>query len=288
MSQIERCLDILESLHANPAGIPLSHLSEQLGMPKSAVHRLLAALKDRGYVEQIEESGIYRATLKLSLIGAKYFSTTDLRGFLEPVIGTLSHKTQELTRMSLLVGDELLWVLSSQGGDHTLRYDGHSGRKVVPHITATGRVWLASMSDEDAVSVAIAAGLGKPEMKRPGTKGVETVQALLKELERTRKQGYGLVEEEAEVGVSSIACPIHDEEDPDRFLGTISVAGPSVRMTRKTMVAMLPDIRETARQLSTVLFRYRVFCGSLTDPSIGALSPNGAETGTGTRAGLRV
>lgn len=288
MSQIERCLEILESLHGQPAGIPLSHLSEQLGMPKSAVHRLLATLKDNGYVEQIEESGIYRATLKLSLIGAKYFSTTDLRGFLEPVIGALSQKTQELSRMSMLVGKELLWVLSSQGGDHILRYDGHSGRKVVPHITATGRVWLASMSDEDAVATAIGAGLGKPELKRPGTRGVDTVQALLKELERTRKQGYGLVEQEAEAGVSSIACPIYDQEDATRFLGTISVAGPSVRMTRKTMETMLPDVRETAQQLSTVLFRYRVFCGSLSDPSIGVLAVNGGEPDNARRAGLRV
>ena len=288
MSQIERCLDILESLHATPAGFALSHLSEKLGMPKSAVHRLLTALKDRGYVEQIEESGVYRATLKLSLIGAKYFSTTDLRGFLEPVVGALGQKVQELTRLSLLMGDELIWVLSSQGGDHILRYDGHSGRKVVPHVTATGRVWLASMSDEEAVATAIAAGLGNPELRRPGTKGVETIQALLKELERTRRQGYGLVEEEAEVGVSSVACPIHDQEDPERFLGTVSVAGPSVRMTRKTMEAMVPDIRETASQLSTVLFRYRVFCGSLADPSAGVLPSNDSEAKTASGAGLRV
>ena len=287
MSQIERCLDILESLHATPAGFSLSYLSEKLGMPKSAVHRLLAALKDRGFVEQVEESGIYQATLKLSLIGAKFFSATDLRGFLEPVVGSLSEKMRELTRMSLLVGDELTWVLSSQGGDHILRYDGHSGRKVVPHITATGRVWLASMSDEDAVATAIAAGLGKPELKRPGTKGIDTVQALLKDLGRTRKQGYGLVEEEAEVGVSSVACPIHDQEEPDRFLGTISVAGPSVRMTRARMEEMVPDIRDTAAQLSTVLFRYRVFRGSLTEADLD-IPDGGARHANGRKSGLHV
>lgn len=286
MSQIERCLDLLEALHANPAGVALSTLGERLDIPKSAAHRLLSELKERGYAEQIEESGVYRATLKLSLIGAKYFSTTNLKGFIEPVLGALSARMRELTRLSLLVGDELTWVLSSQGGDHILRYDGHSGRKVIPHITATGRVWLASMSDEKAASIALAAGLGDPALKRPGTRGVDTVQALLDELRHTREQGYGLVEEEAEVGVSSVACPIREHDRPDRFAGTVSVAGPSVRMTRARMEEMVPEIRAAAEELSTVLFRYRVYCGELAGSDI--LPDMAAAPARETRPALRV
>lgn len=265
MSQVERSLDILESLHRSPGGYALSQLAETLGMPKSAAHRLLIALRDRGYVEQDETTGLYRATLKLSLIGAKYFSATDLRSFLEPAITSLSREAGELTRLSLLVGEELVWVLSSRGGDHTLRYDGHSGRAVVPHLTATGRVWLAQMRDEEAVPVALAAGLGDPDRKRPGTKAIDTVQQLLEALAVTRKQGYGLVEEEAEIGVSSVACAIMDAEDDMRFVGAVSIAGPSVRLTRTRMKQLVPHVRQAAQDLSTVLYRYRVYCGELDD-----------------------
>ncbi|MBW3096031.1 IclR family transcriptional regulator [Pseudohoeflea coraliihabitans] len=268
MSQIERCLDILESLHQAPGGYALSNLAEKLSMPKSAVHRLMITLRDRGYVEQDPDTDLYRATLKLSLIGAKYFSTTNLKEFLKPVIADLSAEAGELARLSLLIGEELIWVLSSQGGEHTLRYDGHSGRAVVPHLTATGRIWLASMSDEQAVSIALSAGLGDPRRRRPGTKGVATVQQFLKELQLTRERGFGLVEEEAEIGVSSVACAIEDLEQPGRFVGAVSIAGPSVRLTRKRMKALVPGIEHAAASLATVLYRYRVYINELNGDSL--------------------
>ena len=83
MSQIDRCFDILEALHAWGWRVPF----------------LLGLL--------IGDSGLYRATLMLSLIGARYFSETSLRALLEPIVSSVGAETGELTRLSMLVGGEL-------------------------------------------------------------------------------------------------------------------------------------------------------------------------------------
>lgn len=266
MSQIDRCFDILEALHASPEGLQLSTLSQTLDLPKSAVHRLLTALKARGYVEQIGDSGLYRATLMLSLIGARYFSETSLRALLEPIVSSVGAETGELTRLSMLVGGELTWVLSNPGRERGLRYDGHSGRRVVPHTTATGRLWLASMTEEDAVAKCLAAGLGKPPTRQLGPNAIQTVQALLEQVAITRERGYGMVEEEAEIGVSSLACPILDG---DRFLGAISIAGPTARLDRERLEKLAPRLKAAAEELSTVFFRWREFCGPVGEADLG-------------------
>ena len=51
-SQIERVFSVLESLTQEPRGVPMQTLAEQLGIPKSATHRLLTELVRLGYVRQ--------------------------------------------------------------------------------------------------------------------------------------------------------------------------------------------------------------------------------------------
>ena len=64
-SQIERVFSVLESLTSDPRGVPMQALAEQLDIPKSATHRLLAELIRLGYVRQNPENLRYHLTTKL-------------------------------------------------------------------------------------------------------------------------------------------------------------------------------------------------------------------------------
>ena len=62
MSQVDRCLDVLELLSTAATGLPLSTVAEQLNLPKSVAHRWLTFLAGRGYVAQaivMEKAGPY-------------------------------------------------------------------------------------------------------------------------------------------------------------------------------------------------------------------------------------
>ena len=49
---LDRGLALLERLCGQPEGVPLTTLADELEIPRSACHRLLAELQRRGYVRQ--------------------------------------------------------------------------------------------------------------------------------------------------------------------------------------------------------------------------------------------
>lgn len=73
--------------------------------------------------------------------------------------------------------------------------------------------------------------------------------ALLAELERIRRQGYALDDEEQEIGVRCVAVPLRGAPT----LTAISVSGPSGRMTRETVPDVVPIMRDAADRFAKEL-----------------------------------
>jgi DNA-binding IclR family transcriptional regulator len=61
---------------------------------------------------------------------------------------------------------------------------------------------------------------------------------LIKALERVRRRGYAIDDQEIEVGVRCVGAPIFDENR--RAIAAVSVSGPTSRITAPNM----PDIAE--------------------------------------------
>ncbi len=61
---VVKTLAVMESLAASEHGKALKEISADVSLVKSSVFRILYTLKEAGYVEQTDASGIYRLTLK--------------------------------------------------------------------------------------------------------------------------------------------------------------------------------------------------------------------------------
>ncbi|MEW5718961.1 MAG: helix-turn-helix domain-containing protein, partial [Chloroflexota bacterium] len=57
---VDRALDILLCFSRNEPTLTLTQIVERAGIHKSTVHRLLATLERKGFLQRIEESGSYR------------------------------------------------------------------------------------------------------------------------------------------------------------------------------------------------------------------------------------
>ena len=86
-----------------------------------------------------------------------------------------------------------------------------------------------------------------------GPKAIHSVEELLSDLRKTRGRGYGVVSEEAEPGVAAVAAVVRDGADEAApAVGTVSIAGPSVRMTAARIAEMVPALRAAADELSAL------------------------------------
>ncbi len=244
MSQISRCFDILELLFENPKGLALSEISAKTGIPMATVHRMLSTIRKRGYVQQ-DAREIYNLSLLLPSMGAHYIAGTGFSELLQPHLDALAVETGEHVRLAAVVDGRLIWVLRAVVSSHGLQYRGALDTRIVPHITASGKMWLSSLSDEEAMRVVSQWDLARSR-DYGGPNAVTSIKALLSDLEKIRDEGCSIIFEEAELGVCAAAVGVYDRSTHGRLLGTISIAGPTARLDRHKLKQLIPALKRTA------------------------------------------
>lgn len=246
--QIDRTLDILELHAGNSEGLPLSETALRLGLAKGPTHRLLTQLVQRGYLEQNPISQRYRLTLRLVVLGFRHLTNTGLTDVCQPELDAVAESTGELVRLTVVDGDDLIWTAQAQGAKHGLRYDGNYGRPVNLTATATGKSWLATLDPERVRNIILSQGFGDP--LEVGPRAVRDLDAALNEIEQTRKSGYGIAYEEGEPGMCAVAAAIPGTNPDAPYVGTVSVAAPTVRTPQDKLHEWAPDVIALANRMS--------------------------------------
>ena len=247
----ERCLAIIELLADGARAMPLGDIAERLALPKSGAHRLLATLVDLGWAEKDAATSFYRLTMRLAVLGQQFYVATGIPDICQPHLDRLARSCHEFARLAVVDGHTLVWVAHAQGASGGLMYQPSLTSNTVPlFATASGKAWLATLSSDHALSILMKNG-GVRNADRYGPNVVRSIEALLRELKTTARRGYGLAFSEAEFGVTAVAAAIRaDEGGP--ALGTVSIAGPSARITEKRAHELAPLVLQTAHELANL------------------------------------
>jgi DNA-binding IclR family transcriptional regulator len=246
----ERVLAILELLADGATALPLGEIAERLALPKSGAHRLLATLVDLGWAEKDAERGYFRLTMRLAIVGQRFFVATGIPDICQPLLDRLAADSREFARLAVVDGQSLTWVAHAQGATGGLVYQPTFTTTTVPlYATATGKAWLATLPIDAAMRTALKHGFADAD--RYGPNVVRTVDALLREIKATARRGYGTAVNEAEPGVTAVAAAIRPS-DAAAALGTVSVAGPSVRMTERRVRELAPLVVRAAADLAAL------------------------------------
>jgi len=215
---IDRCLDLIEELATHPEGCLPTDLATRLGLPESAVHRLLGTLIDRRYVRQDPATRAYMLTLHLATLGFTLLDARHLPDAGQRVLDRLAAETEEYCRLALVEDGGLCWVAYAQGATQGLRYDPPMSRKIVLHVTATGKAWLSTLPEAEAFRQVYSQGFPVPTGVREDSLGgnvIRSLDALRAELAATRERGYALAEHEAEAGTVALAVTFRARADAD-------------------------------------------------------------------------
>lgn len=250
-SATRRSLEILELLSEAPEGLALSDICGRLRIPKSVTHRLLALLADSGFVRQDAASARYGLTLKLTLLGLRHYAGTGLKDLIQPVLDRLAIATGELVRLAIVEGEGMVWVAKAQGARFGLKYDPDTGYDVVLHATATGKAWLSTLPEEEAVRIVSRTGFRTPS--RFGPNAVRTIKEFRRALAETRARGYGVAIEEGEPGTAAVAVAVRIGAGARAAtVATLSAAGPVSRFTPAQRTALARHLKAAADELAAI------------------------------------
>jgi len=242
---LDRACDILECIAENGPELGVSEITVYLGLSKSTVHRLLSALEHREYVRRAPTTGRYRLGIKLLELGKKVGEADGLAANAGVYLTRLVEETGETAHLGVLRGGEVVSLCAVESPKN-LRTPATVGRRTAAHSSSLGKCMLADL-DFDELQTA----LGLLNMTRFTSSTIVTEQALVKELEKVRRVGFAVDDEEFEQGLKCVGAPVRDESG--RVKAALSVAGPAARLGRDVMKDRAAAVMRVAGELSVVL-----------------------------------
>ena len=236
-------LGLLETLSRADQPMGVTELANRLEIGKSTVHRLLQALVEQGYVRRNEASGSYAASIKLWELGSAVLSNLDLRHASQSWMAWLLERTRETVHLSVLDGDEVVYVHKLDSPEPVRAYSSIGGRAPA-YCVATGKAMLAFEPMAQLKSLSRHLHACSPRTL--------TVPAeFLREMERIREQGYAVNRGEWRESVGGVAAPVRDPGG--MVIAAIGVSGPIERLRPARLKTLSADLIRAADGITAAL-----------------------------------
>jgi DNA-binding IclR family transcriptional regulator len=221
-TSVDNALVLLQLVGESQA-LRVAEAADLLGVARSTAHRLLTALRRRGFVTQDRPNGAYRPGPALYEIGLAAVNRIDIRRVARPVLEQLREETQETVSLALLEGTTVRFLDCAES-PRSVRVGNRTGVVRPAHASAVGKAVLAGLSDSEL-------DRRYPDGSLPGattTAALSDLGQLRAELATIRAQGYALNWEESADGVCAVAVALRDTVGQP--LAGLGVAAPSSRM----------------------------------------------------------
>jgi IclR family transcriptional regulator, blcABC operon repressor len=235
-------LDLLAENGGMPAGP--SELARRLGLPKSSIANVCAALADTGLLRRVGTG--FALGRKLAELGGAYLTSVDQVQEFYDACRELETGSEETIQLAVLDGIEMTY-LARHDGRQPVRLTSQIGRRLPASVTATGKAALAAL---DPAEVARRyAGKEMPQLTR---RSLRSVDALLADLEVVRSRGYAMDDEETVEGVVCFGVAIPGRSPGDGpYAASITLL--KVRATFDRVPELIADLHRLAARLSDPL-----------------------------------
>jgi IclR family acetate operon transcriptional repressor len=247
VASVDRALRILAMIGGATRGLSLDDLAAGLDIPKSSLHRILAALKFRHFVAQPEAGGAYFLGTELLATAFRFHDMLDMRALVHPLLLRLTAELNETTHMGVLDGAEIVYQDKIEA-THAIKLLSVIGGRNPAHATGVGKALLAWTYPTDEAIKAWAAQW--EPLPRPTKRTVKSAVQLADELAHVRARGYALDVEENEVGVRCAAVPIFLGKPVPAAAVSVTLLGSRADLRRLTELGEY--LRAAAAEWSTV------------------------------------
>lgn len=242
---LERAFAILDMLAESAADMSLADMHKKSSLNKSTFYRLLRTLERYRFVEKDPGTKRYRLGGRFLELGVRIAARFDLVTTVRPYLEKLSQKTGETAHLGILADGDVVSI-AVVDGRHALRMSVTVGSRVPANCSALGKAILALRPPQELDFV-----LSKYGHKARTRQSITQRAELLSELTRIRARGFAIDDEELEEGLRCVAAPVQDYSG--RVVAAISIAGPSFRITKKSVSTLASYVAGIATEFSRSL-----------------------------------
>lgn len=244
LHSLDRAVSVLDVLSDSDVPLSLADLCRQMGLRKSTAHRSLMALERSALIERTPENR-FRLGLRLYELGSRAVEQIDLRARVHPFFRRLAAQVGETVHLSVLQRTSVVY-LDKVEPNRRAWMASRIGASNPVYCTAMGKAMLAFQPDDVAAQI-----IARIRFVRFTRKTITSREALVKTLDRARRRGYAIDDEEMEPGVRCIGAPIFDSAG--RAIAAVSVSGPAARITAQNIPEIAPHLLRCCREISATL-----------------------------------
>ncbi|MBS4174998.1 IclR family transcriptional regulator [Bacillus sp. FJAT-49736] len=240
---IIKALSLLDLFTDSRQELSLKEITEEVGLPKSTVYRLLASLEYSGFIAKTKESendSRYKLGLKLMELGFLVADQLELRKIALPHMKKLASEINEVVHLVISNQNEAVYIEKVES-TRALRLHTRIGKRSPLYLGSGPKLLLAYMSDERK-------NLSLEEIQQ-----YRKINSLtfLKELQQIVEKGYAVSYGEQDIGTIGISFPIYDYKR--KVIASLAVSGPTSRFEGENMDFIKEMTAITAENISQEL-----------------------------------
>ncbi len=213
----QRTVEILKLVSKNPEGITLDDICEQFSLPKTSAYDIITTLVEMGMANvQKGQKQTYTIGLTAYRIGINYTNNLDFLGVIEPELKAFSREVGKTVFFGVRSDHEVVYICKFEP-ENPIITTATVGTKNPMYCTSLGKAILAYTDEGTRQQVT-----SRITFRRKTDNTIMTLEALERELDRVKSQGYALDAREMEDHMECAGAPVFGPDNS--VMGAISVS----------------------------------------------------------------
>lgn len=243
MSGLAKGLAVIETFTADRPRQSIAEVAAASGLDRATARRCLLTLTHQGYAEW--DGKFFTLTPRVLRLGTACLAAMPLPQLVQPVLDALSDEIGESSSVSILDGDEIVYIARA-AQQKVMSIALMPGSRLPAHCTSMGRVLLAALPEEEARR---RLGPGPLPARTPLT--LTDPEAVMGRLAQVRAEGHALNDQEIEIGLRSIAVPVLSARG--KVVAALNIGVSAARATpedlRRHFLPALLRVQDTLRRM---------------------------------------
>jgi DNA-binding IclR family transcriptional regulator len=242
MKSLHKVLDLIETM-AGMGDAGIRELSAATGFPPATIHRMVATLVQRGYLKQDRVTKAYALSLRFLELGTRVREQFNLVSLARPHLEGLMADTKEAVNLAVRDGDDAVYLDHVASSYSMIRLFTKVGARVPLYATGVGKAFLSREGEAELEDY-----FQRTQRMRHAPHTLVGREALREGVERVRRQGYAVDDEEMEQGVRCVAALVFDHNRLPA--AAVSVSGTVTRLTPERIEQLGQRVRRCALVIS--------------------------------------
>lgn len=244
LKSLVKIVRVLECFSVSDRALTLAEICERTGFPRSTTHRLLASLRDVGFLEQGKERDRYRLGLKLFELGNTALSSFDIQREAAGIVESLRRLSGHVVHLAMFDGFRAVVIRRADPNPENTTPSTFL-ENAPAHCTSVGKAILAWQPD------AIIARLIEAGLQRFTPDTISEPDALRQELATIRERGYSIDDGEHRPGLRCIGAPIRNMKG--QVIAGISISGAAWNLPKENVPDLAKVVVYHADQITASL-----------------------------------